>query len=221
MDLQNFAFHDIHVPRAPHARFVGTTSMGPRCDAIVQMDWVAGQIVSTLKKLDIEKETMIIFTSDNGPVLNDGYEDPAVEKLGDHKPGGHFRGGKYSAYEAGTRVPTIISWPGKIKPQESDALWSQIDIYASLASLLGIDAPEINDTDSQNMINTMLGKSEKGRRIMLEESFTLSLRFGDWKYIRPTENDYSWIDEVKKLNQGSKKRHNCITYEMTPESKPT
>ena len=60
--------------------------------------------------------TLIIFSSDNGPVLNDGYYDDAVEKIGDHTPSGGLRGGKYSLFEAGTRVPFITYWKGKIKP---------------------------------------------------------------------------------------------------------
>lgn len=123
------SYHDIHVPRIPHPRFVGESEMGPRGDAIVQMDWMTGQIVKELKALGIEDDTLLIFTSDNGPVLDDGYGDEAVEKLGAHKPWGPFRGGKYSAYEAGARVPTIVSWPGRVSPGKNDALISQVDFF--------------------------------------------------------------------------------------------
>ena len=71
---------------------------------------------------------MIIISSDNGPVLNDGYYDDAVEKLGDHTPSGIFRGGKYSLFEAGTRVPFITHWKGTVKPNVSNKLISQIDL---------------------------------------------------------------------------------------------
>ena len=110
-----FPFSDIHVPRAPNKMFVGKTSMGRRGDAIVQMDWMTGQIVDELKKLGLYENTLIIFSSDNGPVLDDGYDDDAVEKLGSHDPSGPFRGGKYSAYEAGTRVTLIVTYPNRIK----------------------------------------------------------------------------------------------------------
>ena len=129
-----FSTHDIHVPRMPHPRFEGKSGMGPRGDAIVQLDWTVGQVIGTLEKYSLLENTLIIFTSDNGPVIDDGYKDQAVEKLGNHKPSGSLRGGKYSAFEAGTRVPFIVSWKGKVTPGKvSDALFSQIDLFASFA----------------------------------------------------------------------------------------
>lgn len=179
-----YAFQDIHVPRMPNERFVGKSKMGPRGDAIAQVDWVVGDIVQILEQQNLLENTLIIFTSDNGPVLDDGYADRAVELLGEHDPTGGFRGGKYSAYEAGTRVPTIIYWKGKIKHLESDALVSQIDLLASLASLTGQEIGE-SVVDSQNQLEVWMGKSEKGRAVLIEESFTLALRKANWKYIRP------------------------------------
>ena len=132
-----FATHDIHVPRVPHHRFVGKSGMGPRGDAILEFDWSVGEIVKTIDKLDLAHKTMIIVTSDNGPVVDDGYKDDAVEKLGDHKPAGPLRGGKYSAFDGGTSIAFIVRWPGKIKPGTSDALFSQIDLMSSFASLTG------------------------------------------------------------------------------------
>lgn len=77
--------------------------MGPRGDVIVQMDWCVGQLLDVLDRLELSSNTLVIFTSDNGPVLDDGYEDLAVELVGAHRPAGPFRGGKYSKYE-GVRV---------------------------------------------------------------------------------------------------------------------
>ncbi|MEM1136151.1 MAG: arylsulfatase [Bacteroidota bacterium] len=189
-----YSFHDIHVPRLPHPRFEGKTEMGPRGDAIVQMDWCVGEIVNQVEALGIAENTLIIFTSDNGPVLNDGYEDLAVEKLGKHSPAGPFRGGKYSAFEAGTRVPTIAYWPGKIQPKESSALFSQVDLFTSLAKLTQT-AVENNDApDSFNLLPVLLGESEKGREMLIEESvLVLSLRKDQWKYIPPTEKEAPWM----------------------------
>ena len=116
-----FATHDIHVPRVPHPRFVGKTAMGPRGDAIVELDWSVGRILDTLDRLKLTRDTLVIFSSDNGPVVDDGYRDEAVEKLGDHKPAGPLRGGKYSAYDGGTRVPFVVRWPGTVKPGVSAA----------------------------------------------------------------------------------------------------
>jgi len=180
-----FSFHDIHVPRVPNKQFVGKSSMGPRGDAIAQMDWCTGEIMKTLKENGLSENTLIIFTSDNGPVLDDGYSDLAVEKLGNHNPSGPFRGGKYSAFESGTRVPTITYWPGTIKPGVSNAMMNQVDLYASLATLVNQDIKETDAPDSKNLLDAYLGNSKMGREIMLEEAFTLSVREGNWKYIRP------------------------------------
>ncbi|MDX1286438.1 MAG: sulfatase-like hydrolase/transferase, partial [Draconibacterium sp.] len=149
-----------HVPRTPHPRFEGTSGMGPRGDVIVEADWCMGEFMKTLEEEGILENTLIIFSSDNGPVLNDGYYDDAVEKLGDHTPAGVLRGGKYSLFQAGTRVPFITYWKGKIQPKVSDALVCQVDILASLAELVGSDAVT---QDSENLLDVFMGKSDEGR----------------------------------------------------------
>jgi arylsulfatase A-like enzyme len=181
-----YSLPSIHVPRAPNAKFIGVTKMGPRGDDIVQMDWMTGEVMKTLKQLGLEKNTLVIFTSDNGPVLDDGYADQAVQLLGDHHPAGIYKGGKYSAYEGGTRVPTIVYWPGQIQAGESSALVSQVDLYASLAALTGqkIDTAQ-EAPDSKNMLAAFLGTAKDGRTELVEESYALSLRSGNWKYIAP------------------------------------
>ena len=131
-----FSLTEPHVPRMPATPFKGKSGLGLRGDAILQLDWTVGQIMKQLKFLGLEENTMIIFSSDNGPVLDDGYEDEAVTRQNGHLPAGILRGGKYSAFEAGTRVPLIISWPKQIKPQVSDALLSQMDFMASFAASL-------------------------------------------------------------------------------------
>ena len=83
-----FAPHDPHVPRVPNARFVGATTMGPRGDAIAQFDWSVGEVLAALDRLQLADNTIVIVTSDNGPVVDDGYEDDAVAKLGTHRPSG-------------------------------------------------------------------------------------------------------------------------------------
>lgn len=198
-----YSFHDIHVPRVPHPRFSGSSEMGARGDAIAQVDWVTGEIVKTLEALGIADNTLIIFTSDNGPVLDDGYEDEAAELVGAHNPSGPFRGGKYSAYEAGTRVPTITYWPGVIDAGESDALLSQIDLFASLASLLGEEMEPQAAPDSKDMLQAWLGKSDVGRDVLIEEAFVLALRKGDWKYIAPGLEAPDWLKN-KDIESGLK-----------------
>ncbi len=177
--------------------------MGPRGDAIVQMDWMTGAIVNEIEKLGLDENTLIIFTSDNGPILDDGYTDFAEEKLGNHKPGGPYRGAKYSAFEAGTRVPMITYWPSKIQPGKSDALICQIDYYASIANYLNIQLQSNEAIDSQNTFDAMLNSSSKARDILLEESFTLSLRDGAYKYISPIGDKVlpEWLKN-KKIESG-------------------
>jgi len=182
-----FSYHDIHVPRKVNPRFRGASDMGPRGDAIAQMDWCTGQIIESLRKNKILEKTLIIFTSDNGPVLKDGYMDGAEEMVGDHNPSGPFRGGKYSNFEAGTRIPTIVCWPGTIKPGISDALIGQVDIYASLAKLVGQDLVDGEAPDSHTLLDTWMGKSAHGRDLLVEEASSLSLRQGKWKYISPSK----------------------------------
>ncbi len=178
-----YATHDIHVPRVPHPRFVGKTGMGPRGDVIVQLDWAVGEVLKTLDRLKLTGKTIVMFSSDNGPVIDDGYKDQAVEKLGGHKPAGPYRGGKYSAFEGGTRVPFIVRWPGQIKPGTSDALVSQVDFAASFAALTGGKLGDADAPDSFDVSAALLGKSKTGRDHVVEHAGVLSLRKGPWKLI--------------------------------------
>jgi arylsulfatase A-like enzyme len=182
-----YAVHDIHVPRMPNKRFVGKTQMGPRGDAIAELDWSVGQILECLDRNGLTDNTMLIFSSDNGPVLDDGYRDEAVEKLGGHKPAGPFRGGKYSNFDGGTRVPFIVRWPGHVKPDSvSDALISQVDLLSSLATLTGHKLPEQAAPDSFDELPALLGKSKTGRPELVEDADVRSLVDGDWKLIQPS-----------------------------------
>jgi arylsulfatase A-like enzyme len=178
-----FSTHDIHVPRVPANRFAGKSGMGPRGDVILEFDWSVGRIMNTIDSLNLSENTIIIVTSDNGPVLDDGYQDQAVERLKGHTPAGPLRGGKYSLFEGGTRVVFIVSWKGKVTPGVSGALMSQIDLMSSFASLTGqILAPE-DGPDSFNQIDALLGKTGKGREWVVEHSGRLSLIKDDWKFI--------------------------------------
>ena len=180
-----FSSHDIHVPRVPHPRFAGTSGLGPRGDAIVQLDWCVGEILRTLDRLSLTEDTMVIFTSDNGPVVDDGYKDQAVELLDGHKPAGPLRGGKYSAFDAGTRVPFIVRWPGRVKPGTSEALLCQIDLSASMAALTDQTLAHEDGPDSFDVSAALLGQTQTGRDHLVEHAGVLSLIQGDWKYIEP------------------------------------
>lgn len=178
-----YALQQPHVPRTPSPEFVGKSGMGARGDVILEADWAVGQLISTLKAEGLLENTLIVFSSDNGPVLNDGYNDEAVEKLGNHTPWGPLRGGKYSLFEAGTRVPFAVYWEGKIQPRESDALISQMDLFASISALVG---QEEAGADSKNMLGLIMGKTDDGRaELILEASGRTALRKGDWVMIPP------------------------------------
>jgi arylsulfatase A-like enzyme len=178
-----YAMQQPHVPRTPHPRFVGKSGMGPRGDVILEADWCIGEFMKTLEEDGILENTLIVFSSDNGPVLNDGYYDDAVEKLGNHDPKGGLRGGKYSLFEAGTRVPFITYWKNHIKPSVSDAIVCQMDLLASLGNLVGINE---KTTDSKELLSTLLGHDKNGRNhLVIESKSKTALRSGDWIMIPP------------------------------------
>jgi arylsulfatase A-like enzyme len=161
--------------------------MGPRGDAIVEVDWSVGEVLNTLDRLRLAGNTLVIVTSDNGPVVDDGYRDDAAAKLGAHRPAGPFRGGKYSNFEAGTRVPFISRWPGRIRQGVSDALVCQIDLLASLAAWSGQTLAPGDAPDSLDTMSAFLGRSKQGRRQLVEQGGGLALRLDRWKYIEPSK----------------------------------
>ncbi len=182
-----FATNDVHVPRVPHPRFAGKSGMGARGDALIEFDWTVGQVMETLERLGLRENTLIVLTSDNGPVVDDGYQDQAVELLGEHRPWGAYRGGKYSSFEAGTRIPFIVSYPGKVKEGVSKALVSQVDFLASMSELLGVSLTCDQKKDSQEQLSTWYGKDKKGRDYVVEQAGSLAVSDGEWKYISPSD----------------------------------
>ena len=184
-----FATNDVHVPRFPHPRFRGQSEMGLRGDAIVQFDWSVGEIIRTLEEQGLLENTLIILTSDNGPVLDDGYVDQAEELVGDHSPTRGLRGGKYSAYEGGTRVPFIVHWPAVIKEASvKDGLVSQIDFLDVMAGIAGVGNGETLSTDGiPGEAATWFGDDEQGRpfAIGMAQNHTLTLCTAGWKFVEP------------------------------------
>jgi len=184
-----FASHDLHVPRMPHERFQGKTPLGFRGDAIVELDWGVGELMKTLDRLDLAENTLVIFCSDNGPVMDDGYKDFALEKVGDHRAAGPYSGGKYSVYEGGTRTPFITRWKGKIKPGISDKLVCTIDLAASFASLTNTKLPADACLDSINIMPALLGNTDAvGRDHLIQQdngnAGNYGFRVGKWKLQR-------------------------------------
>lgn len=179
-----YALHQPHVPRIPNSRFAGKSGMGPRGDAILEADWCVGVLLDELATLGLLENTLIFFSSDNGPVLDDGYKDMAVELLGNHQPTGVLRGGKGSLLEGGTRVPFLVHWPAMIKPQVSNAIVSQTDILASLCGFF--NQPLERGKDSEDVMNAFLGKSKSGRKeLVLQAGRYVSFRSGKWLLIPP------------------------------------
>ena len=202
-----YTLHQPHVPRVPNQRFVGKSGQGARGDAILEADWAIGEFLSTLDELGLSDNTLVIFSSDNGPVLDDGYHDESVTKLGEHTPSGSLRGGKYSLFDAGAHIPFIVRWTNKIKPAISDALVSQHDLLASLASLLGQEIEK--NSDSLNLMDTLLGKSDKGRKSLIVQALggRTAYREDNWMLIPPY-----WGDE--KLAKENIETGACSCYQL-------
>jgi len=184
-----FSSHDLHVPRIVHERFQGATELGPRGDAIVELDWCVGELTKTLDRLKLSENTLVVFCSDNGPVMDDGYVDEALEKQGNHQPAGPYRGGKYNVYEGGTRTPFITRWTGKISPGVSDAMVCTIDLAASCAALAGTKVPDDACLDSFNVLDALLGaENAVGRDHLVQQDNgqggNYGLRVGNWKLLR-------------------------------------
>ncbi len=177
-----YSLHQPHVPRLPHPRFAGKSGMGPRGDVILEADWCVSEFLKELDKLGLTQKCLIIFTSDNGPVLDDGYEDEAVTKAGKHDPRAGLRGGKYSLFDGGTHVPFLLRWPGRVKPGTSPALISQHDLAMSLLALVGGNYAE---PDGQNVLPALLGRSSKGREelALMGAGQKVILRHKNWVYL--------------------------------------
>lgn len=198
-----YALTEPHVPRMPSTMFKGKSSLGFRGDAILQLDWAVGEILKQVQWLGIEKNTIIIFTSDNGPVLDDGYLDGAVAQLNGHTPWGPLRGGKYSALEAGTRVPFILNWPGTVTPKSSDALICQVDLLASFAKMLGQNIPQGDAPDSEEILNALLGKTNKARSVLVKQGGALSIIKDGWKYITPNNGPANTNPQLTNIETGN------------------
>lgn len=209
--------NDIHVPRFPAERFRGLSGMGYRGDAILQFDWTVGQVMKTLKELGLEDDTIVILTSDNGPVLDDGYQDMAVEMLGNHRPGGPLRGGKYSLFEAGNTVPFIVSLPERMRSdvKVSASLVSQVDFIASMAAMLEVEVPEGMAQDSQDQLSVWMGDTLQGRDyvVAMASNRTLSIRDAKWKYIGPNPGPaiVPWGTEIETGNSLQPQLYNLET----------
>ena len=216
-----FASHDLHVPRMPHERFQGKSGLGYRGDSIVQLDWCVGELMKKVESLGLSENTLFIFCSDNGPVMDDGYKDDALEKLGDHDANGPFRGGKYSIYEGGTRTPFITYWKGTIPPGVSDTLVSTVDLAASLASLNDTKLPDDAVVDSFDVMDAMLGVPDApGRSSMIQQDNngkSMGFREGKWKLQHHPDGKAKHIEPEVGLSRSDAPEYQLFDLEKDPQ----
>lgn len=207
-----YALQQPHVPRIPHPRFKGTSGMGPRGDVILEADWCIGQLYSYLESKNLLDNTLIILSSDNGPVLNDGYYDDAVEKLGSHTPWGNLRGGKYSLFEAGTRIPLITYWKDKIQPSISDQMVSQVDLFNSIAALVGSNQ---RSRDGEDLAAVFFQNQGTGRKELIIEATTrTALRSENWVLIPPYQGPK--ISPYVNIELGNETEYQLYNLEKDP-----
>jgi len=184
-----YATHNIHVPRVPNPRYLGKSQCGTRGDAIVELDQAVGELLATLDRLKLADKTLVMFSSDNGGIMDDGYEDVGNFE---HPCNGTLRGYKGSLFEGGHRVPFLARWPGRI-PADSrcDELITLLDLTATLAALTGQTIPPGAAIDSCNVLPALLGQphDQPGRETFVAHvggvagKVPLAIRQGQWKLI--------------------------------------
>jgi len=180
-----FSTTNIHHPFTPAPRFKGTSKCGLYGDFIHELDWMVGRILRCLDDNGLTDNTLVIFTSDNGGMLNLGGRN--AMKAG-HKINGELLGFKFGVWEGGHRIPFIARWPGKIKAgTKSDQLICQVDLLATFMAVTGQDVQSLKGKDSANLLPALLGKSEKPVRTELltapRRPRNLGIRKGKWMYI--------------------------------------
>ncbi|MBT3279461.1 MAG: arylsulfatase [Phycisphaerales bacterium] len=185
-----FATTNIHHPFTPAKRFQGTSQCGRYGDFIHELDWIVGEVVKTLDDMGVADNTLVIFTSDNGGMLNAGGQE--AWKKG-HRLNGDLLGFKFDAWEGGHRIPFIARWPGKIKPRStSGELISNVDMLATFAAATGQTLKETEGIDSFNVLPALVGEPKTPIRDSLLicpfKPTHLALRKGKWMYISAQGN---------------------------------
>lgn len=180
-----FATTNIHHPFTPAPRFIGTSEAGRYGDFIHELDWIVGEIVKTLEEEGLTENTLLIFTSDNGGMLNQGGQDAYAAG---HHQNGELLGFKFDSWEGGHRVPFIVKWPGKVPANTlSDALLSNLDLLATMAALTKRTLGKGEGIDSYNMLPALVGDPQEPIReellISSSQLTNVGYRKGDWMYI--------------------------------------
>jgi arylsulfatase A-like enzyme len=187
-----FTPHDVHAPAIPHPSFAGTSGLGSRADMLHELDWSVGEILGTLDRLSLSRNTLVIYSSDNGAYVND--EDG-------HRPTGPYRGKKSQLWEGGTRVPFIVRWPAQIQPGVSTDLVSTLDVPATICAAAGVALPKDALPDSFNLLPAMLGEKnalKRNRLIVMSGNGHLAIRSGDLKYIPDLAVADGWQGSARK-----------------------
>lgn len=198
-----FALPSPHTPVIPNEEFVGKSEAGGYGDFMFQTDWVAGQVLNALKEKGFEENTIVIFSSDNGP---ERLAFGRGEKYG-HFSMGKFRGLKRDVWEGGHHVPFIVKWPAQIEAGSvSDELISQIDIMATLAAVINITLPENAAPDSRNFLPVWAGKKYPStlRKTLVHNTYKghWGLRQRKWLYINKPSGEVSKMPESFKKLRG-------------------
>jgi arylsulfatase A-like enzyme len=185
-----FALTAPHTPIAPAPEFAGTTAAGAYGHYVAQVDATVGAILDALEDAGCAKETLVVFTSDNGSPARDGAGmagalHGVTAKFG-HVPNGPWRGAKADIWEAGHRVPLLVRWPGKVPAgTTTDALVGLQDLYATLSEASGAVVPPGNAEDSLSFRAVLARPKTSGRSQLVHHSLdgTFALRAGRWKLV--------------------------------------
>jgi arylsulfatase A len=184
-----------HTPIVPAKRFRNKSDAGLYGDWVCEVDWAVGQVLDALERAGVAEDTLVVFTSDNGPEHLDFYEHAtAYDRARDHD---HYsmdglRGIKRDAWEGGHRVPFIARWPGEVPVDtECDETICLVDLLRTLASLLGTDLPANAGEDSYNILPALRGESHETplREATVHQGGGLALRKGDWVFIDAPSGD--------------------------------
>jgi arylsulfatase A-like enzyme len=185
-----------HYPVVPSKEYVGRTSVGAYGDFVVQMDESVGAVVAALERAGVRDDTLVIFTSDNGPEVAGEVPQSAYERFREHghDSRGGFRGVKRDLWEGGHRVPFIAHWPARIEPgRVSDETVSGVDVAATLASLMDLPIPERAAGDSVDFSPVLLDEDYESplREALIYQACdrTLAIRQGDWVLIQSKTGD--------------------------------
>jgi len=220
-----FSTVDVHAPRLYHPRFKGKSGLGPRGDMTLQLDDTVGKLLTYLRSAKLMENTLIIFSSDNGPKLEDAYLDGslAAAQKKNFNPAGPLRGTKYTLFEGGTRVPFIVYWKGHIKPGVSHAIFGQVDLLATLAELTGQSITDPTTSDSQNHLSALLGKSKTARETIIcgQHPNQLAIRHSHWKLISGKHpllyNLNNDLAEKNNLNKQSPEKIKLLLHKLQKE----